>query len=454
MNQVPKINALDRRFVRTHSFRHLVGEYWVAIALIVMALLSSGLNVLVHSLQTSPIDEWAYIDYTDKVLNQGYVRLNEKVSDYTVHILSCNGIIPNVTYGTCGIASADDLPYDGHSQAAPYTPTFFGITALAGAAIHALTGVERLIAWRLVDALWLAASMIVMFLAFRRWKIPDLTTLVLGTIVIVSPYTWLAHSFISTDAPALLVGATLLYLATRIRMDGWSSYWLLLAFPLAIALKVTNLAATCLVIFYFAISWLTGLRAKSARLDKKPLGRETLNLIIIPVLALLLSAIVEFFWLRFISATALQTSTNMDQGVSRELSVIELLTQASNFLGSTINANPILTTKFMVFFTPLSWLCVAGVVGAFLNIRVWGHKAEMATAILAASVLAAPILAITLQLGTGSYFPVAARYGGSLIPAFMLSTAFILRNRSALILLSVYAVASAIAGIAFSLRLN
>jgi hypothetical protein len=40
----------------------------------------------------------------------------------------------------------------------------------------------------------------------------------------------------------------------------------------------------------------------------------------------------------------------------------------------------------------------------------------------------APVLALAVQLAQGEYFQLPPRYGASLLPAFLLATAFILRN--------------------------
>ena len=419
-----------------------------------LAVVTTGVNVATHSLQTSPLDELDYIHYTDKVLSQGFVRLNEQVGDYTVQILSCEGVIPNVTYGECGDASAEDLPYSGHTQAAPYTPLFFGLTAIVGGGIHLLTGVERLVAWRLVGAFWLAGAMLMMVLAFRRWKIPDTTTFVLGLLVITSPYTWLAETFLSTDAPALFVGASLLYMVTKVRNRELSPKWLLLAFPFAVALKVTNISAILLSLLFLFIAAITDARNRHLSEGNQPRVKVTVNVLVTATLGLVLAGVLEFIWLKFVAASALPAVVDMDQGVSRNLSGLELITQATNFISATITANPLLTSKYAPFFAPLSWLSIAGVVGGFLSIRKWDAYAEMKTAVLLAAVLAAPVLALTLQIGTGSYFSIEPRYGGSLIPAFMLSTAFILKNRMSLILLTLYAIACLGVGLAFSIRLH
>jgi hypothetical protein len=446
------IDAMKRKIAHSRTLI-FAKRNLVPLALVTLALVTMTTNVFTHSLQTSPIDELEYINYTDEVLTQGYVRLNEQVGEYTVHILSCDGIIPSVTYGECGHATASDLPYSGNSQVAPYTPLFFGVTAIVGGAIHLLTGIEKLTAWRLVGALWLAAAVLMMVLTFRRWKIPENVTLVLGAVVIASPYTWLAHTFLSTDAPSLFVGAMLLYVITRIRTSDLSALWLLLAFPVAIALKVTNIAAIILSIVYLAISWLSEYRRHKKTHPPLSFARATWSFILVPFIGLAISAALEFAWLRFIAMTAIPTQINMDQGVAKELSSLELLNQSWNFLSSSINANPLLTSKFTPFFTPLSWLCVAGVIGGFLLIRKWDTQAEMLTGILIATVIAAPLLALALRFGTGSYFSIEPRYGGALIPAFMLSTGLIMKNRVAIVLLAVYVVACLAVGLAFSVRL-
>lgn len=435
------------------SLRRFAGAHWAAILLVAFSFIVPTVNIFAHSLQTSPIDEWVYVDYLDKAFVDGYVHQNDLVGEYTIHSMSCDGVIPSATFGKCGVATAEDMPQTGHTSAAPYMPTYFWVTAGIGNVIHAISGIEPLVSWRLVGGFWLASAMLMLYLLFRRWKIPNYTTAVLGGLIIASPFVWLSNSFVSTDAPALLVGASLLYLATRIREDSASPYWLWIAFPLAISFKVTNLVAVGLTIMYLLASLVTRRMRPSQGVEQLHWPVPLWRFAGIPVIGLLFAGALEWAWLKFIALTALPVDVNIDQGVASTLTPFELVAQATNFIGSAISANPLLTPQYVPFFALLSWVSIAGVLGAVFVSTKWDRRAEMATSVAIAAVAMAPILALVLQLGTGSYFQLQSRYGGSLIPAFMLATAFVLKNRPVHWILAAYAVGMTLAGFAFSIRL-
>lgn len=401
---------------------------WVVSTLVAAGFLAPMSWALIHNEETSPLDEWVFIDYTSKVFSQGFVRRGETVGQFTADLMACHGVIPGGTFGACGSGESifKELPYGGQNGAADYTPMYFWATALIGGTIHLATGLPELTSWRMTGAFWLAAAMLMLYLLFRKWRIPDSTLLPLGLMVIGSPFVFWAHSFVSTDAPSLFIGAALLYLAVRIRRGETPAWWLLITGPVAIAFKVTNLVAIGLAAIYLVGAWLIG------SIRRAPPGAVGVPLsarrgLLFPAMMLGLSAAVPLLWSRFLTVTAIPTES-ADQGISIPLTPAELGLQLTNFLGQTLAQNPLAGLGFDFLWSPLGWLSVAGVLGAVLMLKRWDGRAEIATATAIGAVALAPLLAIALFLTTHSYFQLSARYGASLVPAFMLSLAFITRN--------------------------
>lgn len=427
---------------------------WAVTLLVAVGLIAPTSWALIHNQETSPLDEWVFVDYTSKVFSQGFVRRGEVVGMFTAELMACEGVIPGGKFGTCGAGEGiyPDLPYGGQNGAADYTPAYFWATAIIGGGIHLVTGINPLTSWRMSGAFWVAAAMLMLFLLFRRWKLPDFTTVALGLIIIGAPYTMWANSFVSTDAPSLFIGVTLLYLATRIRQQSLSPWWFVLAAPIALAFKVTNMAAIGLAAMYLVGSWVV--QAVRTRRGKAPLQPLTKTAgLLVPALALVASAALELGWLQILKATAVPAPP-VDQGISTPLTIWEFGVQFTNFLGQTLENSPFQALKMGFIWSPLGWLSVTGVVGALFIAKRWSERAEVSTAIAIASVVMAPTLAVVFWAVNHSYFQLAPRYGSSLIPAFMLSTAFLIRNSLSRWVITIYAVALILLNIAAAIQMN
>lgn len=414
---------------QSSKFFGWVAARWAVIILVGIGFVFPTSAALIHNKETSPLDEWVFIDYTSKVFNEGFVRRGENVGQYTADLMACYGVIPGGKFGACGTGEEiySKLPYGGRNGAADYAPSYFWVTAIIGGGIHALTGIDQLTAWRMTGAFWLAAAMLVMYLLFRRWKLPDGASVALGLLVIGSPFVLWANTFVSTDAPSIFLGALLLFLATRIRDAEISPWWLVLLAPIALSFKVTNMAVIGFVGIYLVGSWIV---QKIRDRKSMPSGtRISLKAgVLAPALALAASAAIELGWLRILAITTIPAPPE-DQGISTPLTIWELGVQATNFLGQTMQNSPFSALKFGFIWSPLGWICVTGVLGAVFMANRWSARAEVSTAILIASIVMAPALALLFWVVNHSYFQLSPRYGASLIPAFMLATGFLLRNR-------------------------
>lgn len=431
----------------------------VLIALLAVALMYPIVLVLIHSPATSPLDEWVFIDYLSKVFSQGFVRDGERVGELTNTVMSCYGVIPGGTFGTCGLdlqSNLSNLPYTGLTAAAAYTPAYFWVTRILGIPFQ-LIGIGEVEAWRLTGAIWLAAGIVVFVLLLRKWGIQDRVILPIGLLIIASPYVWWAHTFVSTDAPSLLVGAALLYLATMVRRGELRAWWLVPLAAVSVALKVTNLVGVGLMAVYLVGSWVVDTaRSKFSDADGgSHLGvrGSVTSLVIWPIIAAVSAVLVQVGWSKFIAATAI-AGDRANQGISSKLTLSELGLQATNFLSSVLSYSPFTGHGKDFLFTPLAWIVIAGAVGAFINLRKINEPSMVVTAILVSAIAMAPALAIAVQFAQGAYFQLSPRYGASLIPAFMLCLGFIMRNRIAGVLAAVYAGGLMFVGLAAALMLN
>ncbi|RLP75997.1 hypothetical protein D9V32_07520 [Mycetocola tolaasinivorans] len=443
-----------RRPQTPSSGRRLTTERWARLlwAPVLLVLAGLGMSFVVtanHSHALSPIDEWVYVDYLYKLPHQGILQQGEIIGHEALDAMACDGVKP---YGPMGPSCRGDysdlskFPFAARTSADPYTPVYFAITRVIGDAIHTVTGAHELTSWRLTGSIWLALTMILMYWLMRLWRVPKTVALVLGLAFIGSPYAWWTFTYVSTDAPTMALGTALLIAATlyiRGRSSGW---WVVGLSAFALSIKVTNILAVCLVALYLGIVWLDEFIAKRRRGIEPPARRGWFNPLTLALTSIVAAGIVEVAWLVFRHLVSVGESAN--QAISVPLTAKELLLQTTTFLPGTITSNVNISgsTEFAYAIPtfaviPLSWLCIAGVVGAFWALKKTNPARHMIIAVTISAVFFAPMLAIVITLATGAYFPLPPRYGSPMLAAFLMLAGMQIRNRWATAIIGVYAVA-------------
>lgn len=428
-------------------------RHWSLVLLLVVAFGYSATVTLQHTEAFSPVDEWVYADYLYKMPEQGIVFEGEYAGDEALEILACEGTSPFGPYDApCQEHYVDKsaFPNNGLTTASPYTPIYFALTRIVGDAIHIVTGLDQLTSWRLTGSLWLAASMFVLYLLMRQWKVRDHAIAALGLAFIASPFAWWTYTYVSTDAPSFLVGGLLLYLAVAYQRGQRSGWWLVAVSTLAVLIKVTNILALGLVGLYLVIQLIREARRTewsglSTRRPEHP-NRYSLALLGIPVVSVTVAAAAEFGWLRLVSAWAV-SDRRADQGVNTSLTGGELLSQFTNFLPNAITYSPIGSYLPGFVYAPLNWITVAAVVGAFWTIRARERSWSVVLPVTIAAAISAPLLAVTLQLVNGSYFQLPSRYGAPILAGFLLLGGLILRSRAGSWAVGLYATALLVVGV-------
>ena len=201
---------------------------WLPPVLLVIASLLVGVVHVPQHESLSPIDEYVYVDYFDKVLDQGVVRHGEEVGDFARRELGCRGLrillpVPDDRCTTAESILSDDsrFPMGGLTSADIYTPLYFAVTRVLAQPLL-WTGLvdSPTQAGRLIGTLWLAAAALVFFFALRRlrlgeWAAAGITLLIVGSL----PAYWFT-TYLSADAPTLLAGAGILLLGLRFVQGG------------------------------------------------------------------------------------------------------------------------------------------------------------------------------------------------------------------------------------------
>lgn len=434
-----------------------LGRHWTILVLLAIAFAYLWTVVLVHGRTMSPIDEWAYLDYISKAWSQGIVREGETYGEWARTIMSCYG---QVMYGTLGTACAAapgppaDYPYIGLTSGANYPPLQFWIIRGLGDTIAAMLGIDPLYGWRLVGSFWFAGALVVIYLILRRFRASNAVILAVGMIIIASPLTFWSYGWVSTDGPLLLFGALLLWFALRYAAGESSGWWMVGVAALSGLFKVTGALAAGLVLLYLVFVLIFESRRTrwvglSTRRPDLP-TRRSLGLVGFPLLASVVAVAIPIAWMRFIASIP-ASDLRVDQGISTQLDVTNLVPQLWNFLGYTLTTGVQWDSVIPQYlYAPLGWAVVAGVLGSAFLLRRSSPNRALVVGVVLAAFLAAPVMSIAFQLLTGSYFYMPSRYGIGLVPAFLLLVAFVLRNRIVAWIVTAYCAPLLVLGVALA----
>lgn len=415
---------------------------WSVVLLASAALLLSITVIAFHGQAMSIIDEWSYIDYLYKIPTQGFVRQGEYFGFDALHLMSCYG---EIRYGQMGPPCADSypdpslFPYAGIQSAQLYTPVFFAPVWLGATILSALPLISLLTGARLVVAMIFVVTVILLHQLMKDFGINRLAIVAIILGFIVSPYSWWTYTYLSTDAPAVLVTVVLLILARKYLRNEISAWWIFLASAVAITIKSTNLLAIGLTALYLILTFcFTSLTSKPwlrvAEWKSAFRGSGVLSGIVVSSASILFALVFQLAWNIFVSINAVGPSA--DQGIGRSLTFDDLVLQATSFLQSTITSNvnlgpdsPLAYPIPVEVSLPLTWLCIAGVLGAlFLSRKAEAHTPFVITTVIM-TVLSAPFLAILIYKSTGTYYDIPPRYGGVLLPAFFICAGFIAKQK-------------------------
>jgi len=408
------------------------------VLLVLVAFVSVGVHVP-DNRALSPIDEWVYADYLDKVPTQGVVTRGEETGEFARSELACNGVRLALDENpvlcaqvAAGTEKDADLPMGGVTSADIYTPVYFAVTWVMAKALQ-VVGVDDLLdAASYAGAFWLSAGLLFLYAGMRRLGVGRTVAVSLGALVTASPGAFWSSTYVSTDAPALAVGGSLLWLAVRIVQGRSGKIAFVAASFLGVVLKAQFILGVA-VAGLAVLGW-TAARAWAARgpdsrrggwLVRTLLARETLTVVV----SLVIAVVVQVVWA--VVRSAIATGPYPDQSVALPVTVHGLLAEVLKFLPLTAQdptgvANSI---ALVTAGTLVSWLSIAGVVGLVAVGRDDRESTWFARAALAAALLAGPVLAVGSIVVSGYYFELPYRYGLVMLPAFMLCAGVLLSGQ-------------------------
>jgi hypothetical protein len=424
------------------NFRAWLKFRWVPVVLTIIALVTMGTTVAGHSRAMSPIDEWVYLDYLQKVPTQGMVFRGEEMTQEALGYMACDGqaLQGRISDLTCdGSYDRQQFPYTGITSADAYTPLFFVPTSLIGYAAHFVTGIDIVAAWRWATSLWLVAGLLMFVALLRLFSVPNLVQFALGLLIIGAPFSYWTYSYVSTDAPSLLMGGLLLYLAVRYLRGEIRPWPLLLASVAAVALKFPFILGVMLVSLLFVIEWIIRARDESGaqrRVWRTMLQRKNLVLPMWGIIYVVSSSLFVLVWLRVVSLLAV-SSELPTQGIGVKVTIFEVLWLMFSF-GPTSLTHRLSTPDASGFDTipvpslaviPLGWILISGILAAFWGLTRASMNRALVIAIAISVVALGIVLAIAIGITQGFYFTLGPRYAAILSIGLLLMVALQMRNK-------------------------
>lgn len=408
------------------------GDLLAVLALIVASFVFTTDQVAEHE-QVSPIDEYQYIGYYAKVLDQGIVRRGEAMPFFARKYMICRGVrnIPEMQRNpqACRKPNSVGYPIEGGTTADLYTPLYFGVTrVLAQPLIWA--GVEFVSAGRLVGGFWLSLGAVFLYLAMRRRRVPTTVAVGLNLVMVGSLAAYWGNTYISTDATALAAGGLAALLAMQ-ALDGRRRALVLLplAGVVATLFKLQNLigfGAAALVLVLTA-AYEAGQRPSGAGARVRAFATD--RRVFAAVATILGSIVAQGCWIVLRSSLAVGEQPSF--GFGAPLVGSNLVVELGNFLPTMGGGAlaPYATGPVTIpVYTVAMALAIGGCVGLALSAGTEPVRRIVGASTVLVAVLAAPALAIVVGIVENNYVPLPSRYAASLLPWALLSAALLINN--------------------------
>lgn len=395
---------------------------WRVLPAVVLSLASVAL-VAVQAPQHSALslyDEYVYYDYLVKVPTQGLVVTGERTGPEARSAILCRGVV-NITDPKSNCESydiTDDkyFPYGGRTGADIYTPLYFAVTWVA-AQPFTWFGIGLLDAGRLVGMLWLAGGVLVLYALLRRLGVGRLLATGLGLGVVATPSAYWATTYLSTDAPAILVSAGAFLLGVAVMRRERSPWWLLPFTVIAVALKVQFifpvLAVGLAIIVMRILAWR---RDRDPGLVRSLLGDRAVVAVVVSVVA---GVVAQAVWL---VVRTLLAKPSVDGGYleAEKLNPVSLVQNVFLFV-SNVGLDQTNVGAIGTFFGYLLTMATATFLVVMITRLVKGSDEEtsLAWGLGVIGLLMGPALLFLVWMSSRTIIELPLRYGIVLLPGFV-----------------------------------
>lgn len=416
-----------------------------AIALSVVSLVLVLGHVATFTV-VSPIDEASHFDYIVRFpdIPDGGDRLTQE----TMSMWACQGTALDFKLPACGLDSYDPaaFPGEGYSSAGTHPPLYYAVTKVIAVPLSTITGLSLFAAARYTGVFWLSAFLIIAYAAAMAFGASRASAFGAALLLGSSAAMITSAATLGNDVAAAIGGG--LVLISALRFDGSRRRlgWLLTAVVVAACTKLTAGLGVGVVALYLVSRRVFFARGAT---DRRAYKKDALAAVGVVVTFAAISAI----WL-----------IRGSMGNKVDPSVIP---QNQWFLVDGLQPGW-LVSHLWVFLTPISDGYVApyltgitkmrleslqagvllfGAVGTAMLLRSRPAQAALGWALLVMACLGGPAFVLLNYFGNGMYFPIAARYGYSMLAVYVATAAFAFRSRAhghALVLVASVAVIAAV----------
>jgi hypothetical protein len=385
----------------------------------------------------SVIDENAHYDYINRfpdVPNSG-----DKMTQESLRVTSCRHYPADFVFPfpKCGATPYDPNAYPGggFSTAVSTPPAYYWATAIVAHPLSAISGRDLFTAARLVGGLWLALLMSTCFLLARSLRASRLAGI--GAALLIGSSSDIVSSAATLGPDVFTAAVSGLVLLAALRYDRTRRGLLLLtgAVALAALTKLTAFTAVGLAMVFLVLHPL--LVPKEER-RRQPLGRVLGRAFGVSALQLGVFSLLSWLWLQRPPAASAAAAGN---GPSAELFAAVKIPWAE-LKGSL--PYTFLTPNVGNFNAPffegianahLETVCVGilviGMLAAAFAFRSAPRVSALGIGLVLLALTGPTILVLLNYYVNHIYFPLPARYGDGLLPAFAAVAAWMLRARPA-----------------------
>lgn len=441
------------------SRRHRWADLAICLLILVASLGFSAKHVSGHR-EISPFDEYVYIDYFARVLDDGFVRQGDKTDDFARRYISCH---PNRAYGPWkpGLCPQHKprpdraYPFAGATTAGLYTPLFFLSTRLMAQPL-VWAGMDLVQAGRYAAGMWLAIGGMLLFGALRRMRVRRPVALGATLMMVGSLAAYWGNTYLSTDATALAAGAGMLFVVLGyLRRPSRSTALAVVAVAaLASALKIQNLEAVVVGSgMLMMLAALEQVHAEGAALERvRQFLRDSRTRL--GIVSMVVGVAVQVVWLVIRALLSLGPDPDLGAGTPFHFP-LDAVRDMLQFLPGVAGAGiygPEVGDWSVISVQILSLVIVGGVIGVGLGRRVTTEERSLGVSVLFAAVVAGPALSFATMVLNHVYVPLPTRYGASILPGMIACAAVLVPGRSRLVRFGFLAVGLVVYGIGLGLH--
>lgn len=396
----------------------------LSVILLLLACFTLARTFVPTNANTSPFDEFVYIDYLAKSSSQFGIKVGEETGAFARNELACRSVWPgdHVWGEGCesGNTNSDNAyPWAGKSTAYLYPPTYFVLTRMLAQPFVSV-GLPLVTSARYVAMFWVFLGLSLLYFSAVRIGISRKVSLGVLLLLLSTPATYWAGTYITPDNMAYLVAGLGCYVAVRVLRNEISPLWAIGYGLLAVALKPIFIVAPIILFLTMIIASISSDETLKYHLRIKNYRTKLLS----GFSGVVAGGAFTIVWGKFLKATAV--APEISQGDLIPFSFTRYIADSFIFLGQTSSYGLPVGSSFEFSGKFVDLLLFVGISAAAITAAKRKSHDSIFQASLLMSLLAAPTITLLWQISNGfpgNTIPLGSRYGIILVGFWVLATA-------------------------------